>query len=481
MDNRPSDGKTEKRKVNTGASGSGVKGSAKDKKKPFRSGENPASFPKKSKRRKGGRNTPVEEQTKAKLRLNKPQKKEPMAQEEIDREAEKILDKPKKEAPKKPDKPLAPAKKPMSPYMRRLRQVLLGVITLTVLAAVCVVLSLTVFFKIEEITVEGETRYDTDKIIASSEIVLGDNLLLCKTSPGVEKIKDDFAYIEEVSIDKHLFNKITITVAEATPASEVESGGKFIVLSQKGKIIEINDQSKYNVPTVLGASLKNVKLASYIEYGDENLKKYLDKIIVGIKDYGIRDIRTVDLKDHSRIMLIREKGFKVIIGGFENLDYKLRTAAAILNENVKDTDLGTLDVSLASPEGGKSYLKLGEEASKPVEESSKPSEKSKTEESSQSDQDRGDTGTDDSGETGENTGDDGSYDNTGDGGNTDDTGDNGGYDDGGDTGDNGGYDDGGDTGDNGGYDDGGDTGDNGGYDDGGDTGDNGGYEDGTWE
>ena len=30
MDNRPSDGKTEKRKVNTGASGSGVKGSAKD-------------------------------------------------------------------------------------------------------------------------------------------------------------------------------------------------------------------------------------------------------------------------------------------------------------------------------------------------------------------------------------------------------------------------------------------------------------------
>ena len=445
MDRKPSGNGADKRRAQQnksaarpGTDGKSKKRSAADtqelpdlssaRKKEAAKGKNTSSG--KQPRRKKG-DTPVEERTRSKLKLNKPPKREPMDQEEIDRQAQKVLEKPRKQKPQKPEKPLAPPKKPLSPYLRRMRKLLLGAITVLALVSVCIVLAFTVFFKIEEIDVEGKTRYNADDIIASSQIVLGDNLFLCRTSPGIKQIQSDFAYIEDVTIDKKLFNKIVITVSEAAPASEVESEGRYIVLSERGKILEINTESKYEVPTVLGAQLKNVKLSSMIEYGDENLKKYLDKIILGIKEVGLEHIRTVDLSDHSRIMLVRENGFKIILGGFENLDYKLKSAAGIIKNNVSDTDPGTLDVSLASSDGGKSYLHIGEEKKeepKPQEDDSKKEENKDGEDSQPADNGDGgnNNGDDNTGDNNwdDNTGDNNWDDNTGDNNWDDNTGDN---------------------------------------------------------
>ena len=117
-----------------------------------------------------------------------------------------------------------------------------------------------------------------------------------------------------------------------------------------------------------------------------NIKKYLERIIELIAQYGIKNIRTIDMTDKAGILLVRENGFKVNIGNFENLDYKLKTAANILSENVKDDAKGTLDVGIASAQGGKSYLKLGEESSKKPEEKkqqSKPASKPESKQSSE--------------------------------------------------------------------------------------------------
>ena len=265
---------------------------------------------------------------------------------------------------------VTPPKEPVNPYIRKMRRVLLGTVTLLILIAICVGLSLTVFFKIDEITVEGKTRYDEEDIIAASMINKGDNLLLCDTSRGVEKIQSKFSYIEEVEINKKLFNKVNIVVTEAKPASAVEYNGKYIILSKSGKIIDIIGENKYgekkykDIPEILGANLKNVKLSSKIQYKDNNVKKYIDRIIENVSKYKIADIKTIDISDTSSIKLIKSGGFTIIIGTFENIEYKLRSAADILSKNVREDAKGTLDVSLASADGGKSYLKLGYEDSK---------------------------------------------------------------------------------------------------------------------
>lgn len=359
-------------------------------------------------------------------------------------------------------KPAEQNKKPPSRYARKLKKVLLAFITIIVLVGISAALSFTVFFKIDEIEVEGHTRYSETDIIRASQIQTGDNLLLYNTSPAADNIKEAFSYIETVEINKQLFNKIIIHVTEATPTSIVESDGKYIVLSKSGKIVEIANKKNYNVPTVMGAKLKNVKLCAQVQYKDKNLKKYLDKILAAIADNQLKDeIITVDISNTSEITLVKKNGFKVVIGNFENVDYKIKTAAYIMKHNVKADAQGRLDVSLASAEGGKSYLKLGKETDESSSESSSlsPSTSQTSTAPEQPVQTEPEYTPDDGGY------DEGSYDEGGY--------DDGGYDDGGY--DDGGYDDGGY--DDGGYDDGGY--DDGGYDDGGY--DEGGYDEGGYD
>lgn len=286
-------------------------------------------------------------------------------QAEVDHQAEKILHKPNKSNNiKQYSKPLTPAKEPMSQNKRRMKRFLFYAVTLIVLVTICCVLSLTVFFKIDNIEVQGETRYNKDEIISSSCINKGDNLILCSTGNGEEEIEKKFPYIEHADIQKKLFNTIIINITEAKPNSIIESNGKYVVLSESGKIIEVNNEKKYDVPTVLGTNLDDIKLSSKVKYKDDNIKKYVEQIIDAVKNTEIKNIETIDISNLSKIALIRSNGFKIVIGTPENVEYKLKTAKIIMDKNVRDDDKkGVLDVSLASSNGGKSYLKSGNEES----------------------------------------------------------------------------------------------------------------------
>ena len=277
------------------------------------------------------------------------------------------------------EEPIPPAKEPESAKKKKIKRIVFYAVTLTVTVSVSALLSLTVFFKIDEIYVEGTKKYPENDIIAASMIEKNENLLLCNTSPGEKNIIAKFPYVEDVHIQKQLFNKIAIKITEAKPFLMIKNGERYFVLSKKGKIIEINNENKYkDVPVIVGAKLKKTKLCDYAEYENDNTKKYLDEVISLVKKYEIKDITTVDVTSMTNIFLLKKNGFKLIIGSPENLDYKFRSAVSIMNEHISETDSGTLDVSMADAEGAKSYFK-SKDTSKV--ESSKPEEESKQESS----------------------------------------------------------------------------------------------------
>ena len=283
------------------------------------------------------------------------------------------------EQAEKTEEPIPPAKEPESAKKKKIKRIVFYAVTLTVTVIVSALLSLTVFFKIDEIYVEGTKKYPENDIIAASMIEKNENLLLCNTSPGEKNIIAKFPYVEDVHIQKQLFNKIAIKITEAKPFLMIKNGERYFVLSKKGKIIEINNENKYkDVPVIVGAKLKKTKLCDYAEYENDNTKKYLDEVISLVKKYEIKDITTVDVTSMTNIFLLKKNGFKLIIGSPENLDYKFRSAVSIMNEHISETDSGTLDVSMADAEGAKSYFK-SKDTSKV--ESSKPEEESKQESS----------------------------------------------------------------------------------------------------
>ena len=281
---------------------------------------------------------------------------------------------------------IPPAKEPESAKKKKIKRIIFYTAALTVTVIVSALLSLTVFFKIDEIYVEGTKRYPEKDIIAASMIEKNENLILCNTSPGEKNIIEKFPYVEDVYIQKQLFNKIAIKITEAKPFLMIKNGEKYFVLSQKGKIIEINEENKYDVPMIVGAKLKKTKLCAYSEYENENTKKYLEEVMSLVKKYEIKDVSTVDVTSMTNIFLVKKNGFKLIIGSPENLDYKFKSAVSIMNEHISETDTGVLDVSMVDAEGAKSYFKSKDtskaESSKPVEESKQESSKEESKEES---------------------------------------------------------------------------------------------------
>ena len=276
------------------------------------------------------------------------------------------------------EEPIVPARQPESAKKRRIKRIVFYVSAMVIALIICSLLSLTVFFKIDEIYVEGTTKYTESEIIAASMIKKNDNLILCNTAPGKKNIVEKFPYVDDVDIQKRLFNKINIKITEAKPVSMIKSGDKYYVLSKKSKIIEIDSDKKYNIPVIVGAKLKNTKLCGYAEYEDQDTKKYLDEVISLIRKYEIKGISTIDISSLSNIFMLKSNGFKIVIGSPANLDYKFNSASSIINEHVSDNDTGILDVSVVDEDGARSFFKTKEE-SKP--ESSKPQEKSKPESS----------------------------------------------------------------------------------------------------
>ncbi|MBQ9460533.1 MAG: FtsQ-type POTRA domain-containing protein [Clostridia bacterium] len=264
-------------------------------------------------------------------------------------------------------KPLPKAKAPNSPLKRMLKRLLFYAVTVLVLVSVCFVLSITVFFKIDEIMVEGDTRYPAEDIISSCKIETGDNLILCNTSPGEAEIWKKFPYIESVNIRKKLFNKIVIEVQEAVPSSLIESDGKYVLLSESGKIIDISDKKQGDVPIIMGAKLMTPKLSSSVKYKDPKVEEYISDILAAAEEYKFGVLKVIDISNLSKITVETKKGLHIIIGTPENVDYKLKTAKKIIDKDIPADDIGTLDVSLSSVDGGKSYFssKKAPEASKP--------------------------------------------------------------------------------------------------------------------
>ncbi len=352
--------------------------------------------------------------------------------EMVDKDAERILKRSRRESSLHYLKPLPPAKAPMSAYKRKLKRILFYGVTLLIVLSVFAVLSLTVFFKIDEIIVDGDTRYNNDDIIKTSRINTGENLIMCNTSAGESDIWKEYPFIEYVSIEKKLVNKVIIHVREAIPTSVIESEGNYVLLSESGKIVDISEKKQYDVPIILGAKLLSPQLSSSVVYKDTSLEGYVKSILDGAEENGLGLLKVVDVTNLSKIIVETKNGLHIILGTPENIDYKLRTAKKIITDKgIPETSKGTLDVSMSSSEGGKSFYNSQEpskaessQSEVSVQPSQQVSDQSQTEVSDISDTETTSDGGDDDGGDDDGGDDDGGYDDGGD--------DDGGDDDGGD-------------------------------------------------
>lgn len=207
---------------------------------------------------------------------------------------------------------------------------------------------LSLFFRVEDIRVEGNTHYTDDEIIRAIDIEEGDNLFFFDRFAAISRVFSKLPYIEEVSLKRALPNRITITVEESTALAYLILGDEEWTMDHSCKILgkAAEGETEQLVPVVNfnpGTLFIGERLTS--ADGEEDPVDYLNDILVQIEGRGlIPDIDRVSFKNPDSPEIVYNGRFTFVLGRYGMVPEKFAMLSGVL-ATLKAGDAGVVDLS----------------------------------------------------------------------------------------------------------------------------------------
>ena len=275
---------------------------------------------------------------------------------------------------------------------RRRRNLLMAFLGLLVVG-IGVVLSLTVLFKVETFRIENMDEstpantgiYTEDAILGALGVPVGENMFQFSAAQKEKSMVVSLPYLERVEIRRRLPSTLVIRVEPAVETWCAQSDSGWLALSDGLKIMAIGETQPEGLPALLGLDIEAPVAGYYLKLatpnatatpapaasgvsssqtsstastsspstGEENGHDPLEdvnRLLELLWTYELKDDCTsIQFGEANELYFIYQNRAKVLLGTFNNLDYKLKFAAYLLhNEDGKgigDTEQGTLDVS----------------------------------------------------------------------------------------------------------------------------------------
>ncbi len=205
-----------------------------------------------------------------------------------------------------------------------------------VLTAVVIVAALTLFFKVEQISVQGNERYSADEIIAACGVMSGDNLILLDKYTIAQTLYTGLPYITDVRITRSLPDTLKVTVEETHASLAIESGGAWWLLSDEGKVLEQVDESQAQQHLILtGITPLPLSPGSPLQLADGNhlSTQRLLELVTGLLSRGMLEkTQEIHAGSSEALVLSYDNRFRVELHYDADLDFKLDCLKAAVNE-----------------------------------------------------------------------------------------------------------------------------------------------------
>lgn len=209
-------------------------------------------------------------------------------------------------------------------------------------------LSLTVLFKISDIDVTGSSHYSRQQIIEESGIKKGDNLFLTKTEQSSERIREKLPYLGTVAVKRKFPAKIEISVQEDTVYGAAAFGKKYVIIGGGGNALDLVNSIPNGCTELQGLEVKYAQAGKLVQYKDAGSENVLKTVMEALQKNGLSNITAVDFSKSYRIMAVYDNRIRINFGIPSDLDYKMKFVKSLLKNNIKSTDRGTLNMSVAS-------------------------------------------------------------------------------------------------------------------------------------
>ena len=241
---------------------------------------------------------------------------------------------------------------------------------ITVVAVVvALVMGLSVFFKVEHVTVSGAEVYSAWAVRDASGIVEGDNLLTFSHARAGAKIKATLPYVRTVRFGIKLPDTVNIIIEEEDVVYAIKThDGTWWLMTSAGRMVEQANSSKAaNYTQILGVTIEEpvanemaVATESVIVQetnaagetvpvpvsvtGAQRLNAAL-QIVRALEDNDIvGEAASVDVSSLEYIVLMYGTRFQVNLGDSTNLAYKVNCMNDVILQ-MQDYQTGVLDIS----------------------------------------------------------------------------------------------------------------------------------------
>lgn len=261
---------------------------------------------------------------------------------------------------------------------RRNRRRFLGVLAVFAVLVLGVVLSINLLFKVADFRIENADGtapadlgpYTEQQLLDVLAIQEGDNLFGFSTAAKSKALGTALPYLDAATVEISLPGTVVVKVTPAVERFAVPYGNSWLVVSESGKILR--NAGEYpdgliwleaNLAPGLDASVgQSLRLgdadtsAATAESAASTAESTLYDLLEGLRTEALLDgVSMISMTDLSELNFLYQGRVSVKLGTANNLDYKLRLAAAAIldteGKGLTATDRGTLDVSYQRSDG----------------------------------------------------------------------------------------------------------------------------------
>ena len=255
-------------------------------------------------------------------------------------------------------------------FNRRRFLLQLGTMVAVVVALLFVI---SLFFKVDNVTVAGVSKYTEWEIMEASGIKEGDNLLTLSKARISSRIYERLPYVKTVRIGRELPNTVKIEVVEldVTYTVETESGewwlmradgvvldkieqaetGKYTKVTGLQIVEPITGQKALAAETEPAGTYPDGTTVPRTEKAEDRLTAALS-ILQSLEENGVLgEVASVDVSDLWNLQLWYGDRIRVLLGNNTRIPEKVSMMATAIRDNLKPYASGELDVRLEDGDG----------------------------------------------------------------------------------------------------------------------------------
>lgn len=237
---------------------------------------------------------------------------------------------------------------PMMKVRRRRRFSSVSAPLMFVVVIVAIIFVMSVFFRVADIQVNGNSHYTDEEIIRAIDIEEGDNLFFFDRFASLSRVFAKLPYIEEVSVERHLPDSVVIDVTESKALAYLVLGDEYWTLDHNCKVLgkAVLDELTALIP-IEGIRPGTLLIGEPMQTEDVDLElvAYLRDILYQMQERGVHTgVTLIDFSDPDNVFFNYGGRFTVRLGRNSDTEYKFGMFVSVL-QKLTDGDVGYLDLS----------------------------------------------------------------------------------------------------------------------------------------